>query len=115
MRRLSGLLAILALFRFSAGGTVTPCVELGDAAPTHAGHGTTLVNAHDPGEADQSVPVCDHSEDPGCAAMVTCVPVLASSGAVLQTETASSPCVMRAVVDGPLFPHRAPDPPPPRA
>jgi hypothetical protein len=115
MRRLSGLLAILALFRFSVGGAVPQCVDPGDAAATHAGHGSTLATAPDAGGADQSDPACDHSQESGCAAMAACVPVLPSAGTVLQTGIVSPERVTIAVSDARIFPDRTPDPPPPRA
>ena len=123
-RRLSAILATLAVAQFSLGGTVAGCqlhAQTADNAASGSQHSGTGVNCHAPaGRATSNIvlnagmPSCDYPGSGGCVGMISCAGQIApiesqQLAAVLRADRAS-----QSVLGLTPRPNRAPEPPPPR-
>jgi hypothetical protein len=120
MRRLSGLIAILALSRFSLSGLILNCPTVAESATDQHAHGSSAASVASV-QADGSTSCgtsgaadCRNAQHHGCLAMPACANALASdrSGEACTLESLSRPSV--SVVELLLEPSHAPEPPPPR-
>jgi hypothetical protein len=119
-RRLSGLLAAVAVTQLSLGGSAAPCSSTVAAAQSMAGvtgshemerHAASSATHESGGSTDHST--CDHSGAAACA-MVPCSPVIRTASMALGiVATAHFPVMSFAVVSH-QDPRPSPEPPPPR-
>ena len=118
-RRLSVLLASLALLQLSLGRSGTPCEHAAEPANAahaeHAAHtsGASELASERTGHDEDTA--CDHPATAMCASMVSCgsVVVVASVRTGDVSRRIDAPATY--VSDLPPGPNRTPDPPPPRA
>jgi hypothetical protein len=123
-RRLSGILAVLALANLSFGGTVVRCpayVAGSSGTPTHQAHAHHGMNgqqadarAGQEGTHSSNRPDCDHSAQGTCAGMLSCSVAIRSVAPARLAFVASSDQALPFVLDLLSGPNRAPETPPPR-
>ena len=119
MRRLSALVALIALSRFSVSGAAIDCTSPSDRTEQHR-HGsveTTSAAAHDHDAADANGgdTDCGHAEHGGCLSMSSCVSVVLSDAWVQAPDVRAPQRVAVGMNQRAFELSRGPEPPPPRA
>lgn len=124
-RRLSGILAVLALANLSLGGTVARCPAYAagsSGTPTHQAHARhSMIGQQAEAATIQDIghsadhPDCDHSAQGTCAGMLSCSVAIRSVAPARLAFVASSDQALPFVLDLLSGPNRAPETPPPRA
>jgi hypothetical protein len=117
MRRLSAVLALAAVARLSLGGVTAMCTPLGDRALDHPDHGMSSASVQSRGDdasCERGGPDCSDARPDQCAAMSPCANVMNVAGLARAGNTATPERASAFVVNRPVDPSRAPEPPPPR-
>jgi hypothetical protein len=118
MRRLSAVIAILALSRLSLGALIAGCPAATVAAMSQHAHSASphgAEPAHDCNASCQNSGAGDGATQHGdCLAMSACITALASERGVDEARVPAASQPRLFAVERPLQPSRAPEPPPPR-
>lgn len=123
-RRLSAVLAALALAQFSLGGTVVSCPmhRVSSLATGLQGeHSAAVMNSRTAdirvtvsAPSNDRTPSCDNSAQGACVGMTSCSAVIATAESDQFAAGLRAGQIGPRVLDLPLGPNRSPEPPPPR-
>lgn len=118
MRRLSALIALTALSRFSMSGMAIDCVSPGAAIEQHRHSSATVDGAsaheHDTVDATSDDADCGNAEFDGCLSMSSCANAIPMDGRVQASDMCTAQRVGVGVSSRPFELPRGPEPPPPR-